>query len=163
MPRTEPNKLFTKFPRPAARALIVHAGKLLAIHMRSGPADFYVLPGGGQRHGETLQQALLRECREELGCRVVIHELAFVREYIGKHHEYPKQHAGFHAVECIFRCTLPNGAKVRPGHAPDPEQIGVAWLPIRRVTDFDLYPKTLRRYLRDNKLRLLPIYLSDIV
>jgi ADP-ribose pyrophosphatase YjhB (NUDIX family) len=162
MARTEPDKLFTKFPRPAARALIVRAGKLLAIHMRSGPDEFYVLPGGGQRHGETLHQALQRECREELGCRVAIHELAFVREYIGKHHEYPREHAGFHAVECIFRCTLPKSAKLKPGCAPDPQQIGAVWLPLASLPGLALYPKKLRAYLKKRTLAVLPIYLGDI-
>ena len=39
---------------------------------------FYLCPGGGQDHGEDAYEALRRECREEIGCDVVVGELAFV-------------------------------------------------------------------------------------
>ena len=60
--------------RTAARALIILEGKLLAIKMRDQSGVFYILPGGGQNHGETLRQGLQRECLEEIGTDVDIGE-----------------------------------------------------------------------------------------
>lgn len=158
----EPDKLTLSTPRPAARALIVSGGKLLAVHMRTGGEDVYVLPGGGQRFGETMAETVVRECREELGCDVAVGGLAYVREYIGARHDFPRDHAGFHAVECVFHCTLPPNAKVAAAQAPDPEQIGAVWLPLDDLPRLPLYPKYLRTHFRDGTLATLPCYLGDI-
>ena len=61
--------------RTAARALIIQDQKVLAIKMRDRTGIFYILPGGGQKHGETLRQSLERECLEEIGTKVDIGEL----------------------------------------------------------------------------------------
>jgi len=37
-----------------------------------GPRDYYELPGGGVKRGETLREALHREIEEEIGCRIDI-------------------------------------------------------------------------------------------
>ena len=74
--------------RTAARALIVRDGKLLTTLMHDGNGDFYILPGGGQRHGEALAHTVARECREELGVEVEVGALAYVRDYIGRNHDF---------------------------------------------------------------------------
>ena len=70
--------------RNSAKAVIVKDGNLLALKMQENNSTYYILPGGGQEHGENLHQALVRECKEELGAEVEIGDLIFVREYIGR-------------------------------------------------------------------------------
>ena len=77
--------------RTAARALVISKGKLLTIKMQDSSGIFYILPGGGQRHGETLREGLMSECLEEIGTNVEIGELLYVREYIGKNHEFKNE------------------------------------------------------------------------
>ncbi len=60
------------------------------------------LPGGSLEPGETVHQALARECREELGCAVA------VRYMSGMYY-----HREYNSHVCIFRCDLPAGAQVR--------------------------------------------------
>jgi 8-oxo-dGTP diphosphatase len=56
--------------RLSVKAIIIREGHLLVLKCRDELGAWYVLPGGGQQVGETLDQALRRECLEELGCEV---------------------------------------------------------------------------------------------
>lgn len=49
------------------------AGVILIERHRAG-LDYYVFPSGGMDDGETLEQAAVREAREELGVDVVVQQ-----------------------------------------------------------------------------------------
>lgn len=68
--------------RTAARAVIIKDECLLVLRRTGAQGEFYVLPGGGQNHGESIRQALLREVFEEVSLEVEIKELLFINEYI---------------------------------------------------------------------------------
>jgi len=68
--------------RNAARALIVRRSHVLLLRKAGGGSgERYALPGGGQDLGETLQQALVRECQEEIGTTVAVGGLLHVAEF----------------------------------------------------------------------------------
>ena len=57
--------------RNSAKALILKDGKLLLnSHLTSTGELYYDLPGGGQNPYETMEEAVVREVREETGLRV---------------------------------------------------------------------------------------------
>ncbi|MGK5679187.1 (deoxy)nucleoside triphosphate pyrophosphohydrolase [Actinoplanes sp. URMC 104] len=63
-----------KLPRVIVAAVIIADGRVLACE-RSAPAEVagrWEFPGGKVEPGETDQQALARECAEELGVRVAV-------------------------------------------------------------------------------------------
>ena len=55
--------------RPSARGIIIREGKIAMVH--SLKYDYYKFPGGGIEPGETMEQALIRETREEAGLAVL--------------------------------------------------------------------------------------------
>ena len=148
--------------RPAARAIIIQNEKLLCVKMRDHTGEFFVFPGGGQQHGESAHQALKRECLEELGVEVEIHELMVARDYIGSNHEYKELHPEFHALELFFRCSVPAGFSPRNGHSPDTQQVEVVWVPLEELEGLLLYPKPLRTMLRNIGHGVWPAYLGDV-
>ncbi len=62
--------------RVSARAIIFQEGKLLTMFRRklnNGElAEYYVIPGGGQDDGETLEEAVTRELKEEMSIDIKV-------------------------------------------------------------------------------------------
>ncbi|TVP80633.1 MAG: NUDIX domain-containing protein [Puniceicoccaceae bacterium] len=148
--------------RTAARALIILKDRLLTIKMRDASGIFYILPGGGQRHGETLQQGLKRECLEEIGTEVEIGPLLYVREYIGKNHEFHKAHRAFHQVEHVFRCTLPTPDAIGPGTEHDKKQVGIEWIPLAELAQRRFLPEAIKAFFKNGDFDAGTLYLGDI-
>ena len=149
--------------RTAARALIVHDGQLLTIEMqRRGAEVFYILPGGGQAHGETLEASLRRECREEIGVCPQIGPIAYVREYIGKHHAFHAVHRDFHQVEVVFHCTLEDPGSIGDGCELDRHQIGLRWIRLRELHSVAFFPRVIIDHIDGDRIVLNGSYLGDI-
>lgn len=82
--------------------LIFRAGKLLITqrHARAHLGGLWEFPGGKREPGETFEQCLVRELREELGVEVVVGEL-----YETVAHAYPERTV----LLKFFLCALPQG------------------------------------------------------
>ena len=146
--------------RLSAKAIIIHDGKLLAMHHRDSDGDYHILPGGGQRNGETLISTLERECMEEAGVKVMVGDVIYIREYIADNHEFSAHKPGFHQVEIMFQCQLLDSSEIGKGTHMDEWQIGVTWLPLDELDQHRLYPTILRKILRDNSPQ--SIYLGAV-
>jgi len=151
-----------KWIRHATRAVIVRDGKLLVIKMCDRSGIFYVLPGGGQKHGETMKQGLLRECREEIGIEVMIGPLLYVREYIGRNHSFSKYHRDFHQVETVFACSIPPKTEPVAGSEKDRKQIGFAWLDLEKLSEHRFLPADAIPMIQQNASHSDGLYLGDI-
>jgi len=148
--------------RNSAKAIIIHQGKLLAIELLDQQGPWFKLPGGGQNPGETLHQALIRECREEVNAYVCVGELLLVREYLSWNHEFEKESPGFQSIEFMFGCEILNPLEVSAGHDPDEGQLKVVWLDLDRLEDLRLYPKAIRPMIKDQKWETSSVYLGDV-
>lgn len=148
--------------RNSAKAIIIHQGKLLALEFLDQQGPWFQLPGGGQQPGETLHQALIRECLEEVNASVKVGELQLVREYIASNHEFAEENPGFHQVEFMFGCEILNPTEVGAGHETDEGQLNVVWLDIVRLDEYRLYPLAIRGLIKDAGRASSPVYLGDV-
>jgi len=157
--------------RNSVKALILRDGSLLANQMTGPDGVWFDLPGGGQEPGETLHEALRRECREEIGVEIQVHGLRFVRDYIAGNHEFAAVSPEVHMVVFMFVCTIVDGAEPHLGPMPDggprldgyvSRQVGVEWMPIDSLEAFPLSPKALRPLVRDIGNHVHPVYLGDV-
>ena len=88
---------FNDFFRFSVHAVITNNdGKVLLLKQTYGDKR-WGLPGGGVEPGETVHQAIKRECFEELGLNIIIN--AFTGIYY---------HKSFNAQVGIFKCQLPD-------------------------------------------------------
>lgn len=147
--------------RNTVRALIRRDNNILLLR-KDDPkgGERFALPGGGQDLGETLEQALHRECLEEIGCRVEIHDLVHVADCFKPRDTCPPSTR--HLVEYLFACTVPDDYVPGNGQHPDKHQVGVIWARIEALADLPLYPRSLAGHLADSKSGKGTVYLGSI-
>lgn len=137
--------------RNSVKAVIIREGQVLLTVNQDPWGEFLLLPGGGQEFGESMVEALQRECREELGCEIVVGDLIGARDYIGSHHEFAEYDSHIHQVEIMFQCAIAPGCKPRFGDLADDEgdwmQTGVEWVPLADLPNRRIYPQALREWL----------------
>lgn len=88
------------FPEPTAGAFIFNqAGELLLLKSHKWPGK-YVIPGGHVELGETIEQAVIREAKEETGLDV--YDLQFInfQEFIHDPAFWKKRHFIFFDYVC---------------------------------------------------------------
>jgi 8-oxo-dGTP pyrophosphatase MutT (NUDIX family) len=128
----------TRKIRNSAKAIIFRDGKMLATKIKDEDDIFYIMPGGGQDTGETLEEAVVREVEEEFGLIVEAKSLEFVIEGVTGE--------SFHRVDLVFLCDyikeIPNAEIIG-----DHNQIGYDWLSIENLLNEPLYPSRLRKQI----------------
>jgi len=146
-PQTPTSPVLT--PRLGVKALIVHDAHVLMNHVVSvSGQDHYTPPGGGQEHGEDQVTALIRECYEEIGARVEVHQVASVFEVMtDRSFRDGAAVPLFHQVNIAYWCGLAPGEAPGVGSDPDSGQVGSAWLPLDRLDRYDVRPVELARWL----------------
>ena len=148
--------------RNSIKAIIIANGHILLTKNADNEGVFYMLPGGGQEPGETMIDALKRECLEELGVEVVPGDIELVREYVGAHHEFAEWDADAHQVEFMFRCGIKDPPESPKPSMPDTWQTGAEWVPLARLGDYRIYPKILASAIRAEPTAGPPVYLGDV-
>ena len=89
-------------------AIIIHENKIFATQRGYGEfKDGWEFPGGKIEPGETPQEALVREIKEELDIKVEVKDFLETVEY-----DYPEFHL---SMDCFF-CTIRSGELVLKEH-----------------------------------------------
>jgi 8-oxo-dGTP diphosphatase len=117
--------------RIRVNALIISGDRVALVEFNTPElGKHFDLPSGGLEEGESLQEGVRRECREEIGCEVRVGRLLGVAEHWP---ESPDDHyEGQHVLDFIFECELEAGQEINLPEVHDEDQIGVAW---RSISD----------------------------
>lgn len=128
--------------RNAARALIIRQDEVLLLRKQGGGrAERFALPGGAQDPGESLTDALNRECIEEIGSTVDAIELVHVADFIKLRDTQPPTRR--HVVDFLFRCRVPDDYLPHNGKKPDRHQVEVLWVKLADLARTPLFPHYL--------------------
>ena len=120
-----------------AAAVIVKDGRVFATQRGYGPyKDWWEFPGGKIEAGETPEEALRREIREELDTEILVGELLEEVEY-----DYPEFHL---SMKCYMAEVLSGSLVLR-------EHEAARWLPAEELDTVRWLPADLAviRHLRD--------------
>lgn len=132
---------------------------MLLIKKTDKQGEYYIVPGGGQEHGESLDQTLAREVKEETGYNAIAGDLLFIRDYIGANHEFRADSSHFHQVELYFSARLLDQNRTGATQ-PDEGQIDVEWVPLAELKKIRVYPLSLRENFATQRSE--KIYLGDV-
>lgn len=117
--------------RVSANAFIVKDNKVLLIKFDDENGVHYNLPGGGIDAGESVTTGLVRECLEEACAEVYVRDLLLTWQYIPELEDF--KFGKGQKLGLIFKADLKEGCEPKLPANPDPNQVGVEWVPLEEI------------------------------
>ena len=111
-------------------ALIRKGGRIFATQRGYGPwKDWWEFPGGKMEPGESREQALVREIREELSTEIAIDKFLYTLNW-----DYPDFHLTMHCFMCSLSGDVPHLNEHEAARWLGAEQLSsVRWLPADEI------------------------------
>ncbi len=125
--------------RNAVRAIVVKNNKILLNKCKSEADNcvYYILPGGGQNIYESMEEAVVREIKEETGWSVKALRIVALGELIFTDKNYREEHPNYsHRLFVYFICELASDIRENASEL-DFEQEGSVWVDINEVDNLN--------------------------
>lgn len=122
-------------------AVVIKDNKVLVQREKDGKE--YALPGGHVKIGETLEEGLIREMREEMGIEILCRRLIWSEECFW---EWNGRKA--HGIAFYYLVELAVDLKALPDDVFVPQKdnanVVIGWMPISALKDVVIYPAFLK-------------------
>jgi 8-oxo-dGTP pyrophosphatase MutT (NUDIX family) len=125
--------------RTRAKAVVIHNGKILVMFRRKNGKEYYVTPGGGVENGESVEEAVVREVKEETTIDVSVDILLY-------HHIYDDD-----TEQYFYLCNYLSGT---PKLSPDSIEATIRfsennfydpkWIDFNEIKNLVFYPLEIR-------------------
>lgn len=113
--------------------ILIEDGKILLVQQRLSENRAWSLPGGRLEQGETLEQGVVREFKEETGLDVAVDRFLYVCDM---------KHSGYTAIHVTFLLDREGGVLTLPDNAKDENPIhDVQFVPIGQLTAYGFSEK----------------------
>jgi 8-oxo-dGTP diphosphatase len=138
---------FPTHPVPAVGAIVFRGSQILLVRRSVAPnRGLWSIPGGALETGETVEEAAVRETREETGIEVRPLSVFSVADYIEREGDRVRWHYVLVDVLCSY---------VRGEPVPASDAANARFIEMREVIEFDLAPATLDVIMRAARERRL--------
>ena len=132
----------TKKITERVRAIIIDQDKILLINRIKDNDSYWVMPGGAVEFGESHEQAVERECLEELGVKIEVEKL-FLQRYSDKPETEGQQ-------EFFYLCNVVDG-QIGTGQGPEFQagtqykgEYRIKWVDLKDLPEVNLKPEEVK-------------------
>ena len=141
-------------PRVRVAAIVIRDGEILLVrHLKYGKT-YWLLPGGGVDYGETIEEALVRELKEETNLDVVVDRPVLMNDSVP-----PDRHR--HVLNIYFTARITGGTLLSEESTVLKE---AKFFPVETLLDLPLFYPDIRTPLLDAYRRGFPktLYLGNV-
>lgn len=128
--------------RTRATALIIQDGNILLIHRINNGEEYWVFPGGGIEEGETPEEAVVREVKEETGLIFFNYE----------RQNYKIDDDNTNTNNIFFLGKVEDGEIILGGpeahQDPHVNQYHPQWVKLEKINDLNLYPESIKTIIQ---------------
>jgi 8-oxo-dGTP diphosphatase len=124
--------------RVSAGAIVIRGDEILLVRTKnSDGSNFLVGPGGGVESNEGINQAVVREVREETGLEVRPHKILFIEDLVWQNKR---------VVKTWFLCNVVGGELARTQGAIEERLIEANWYRKDQLKNENVFPAVLLCY-----------------
>ena len=127
-----------------ATAVIIKDGLILLMHRFRDGVEFYILPGGLVEEGETIEEAVIREVKEETNFNAKIEKKLW--EYLNEYNGNKKMHHFYLITD--FSGNMQLGGEEAERNSEKDKYI-LEWHKFKDVEDLPLKPDAIKEKIKN--------------